>query len=272
MSSGGGGGSQTTQVTYSPEEQAARDKVMNAALGVYDKSAADFNPQSYTGAKPVGFDSATVSGQNELLNYSDKLKGNIGQAQTANNFGLKDALYAESNPYLQSAMTAATQPLIQQFMDPGGALAQTRQGAIQSNGYGGSRQGIAEGVAQGRLQQQVGNMRAQMSSDAYGKGLDQMNNSIKNQSMLSMLGMLPGQIQGQVGAQREGMAQQQENYDASARDYSQNGQWQPLQNLANIIYGGSNGKTTTTGQQAGGDSTMQAVGTLGQLGMMAMMM
>lgn len=271
--SGGGDNTtvQSTRVEYSPQEQAARDQVMQSALDTYKNSVASNNGQ-YTGAKPVGMSAQTQQGQSMLAGAAGQIQNNVNNATQANNFGLHDVLYANSNPYLQSAMDAATKPLINQFQDSGGVLSSIRDGAVSAGGYGGSRQGIAEGLAASRLNDTIANTRASMANTNYQNGLQTMQDSIKNTGMLSLLGQLPGQIMTGIGAQNEGYAQAQENYNAASRDYAQNSQWAPLQNLANIIYGGSNGTTTSKGTAPTPDNTGQILGGLGSMAMLALMM
>lgn len=271
MSSGPKNTTQTTKVEYSPEEQAARNKVMQAALGTYDADVANGGEQ-YTGAKPAGLGSDSLAAIEMMKRNAMQQEGQIAQTQAANNFGLRDVLYAESNPYLQSAMDAATRPMIEQFTEAGGALSGIRQGAISSGGYGGSRQGIAEGLAMKGLGNKITDTRSTMAYQGYKDGLEQQQAAIKNQAMLTMLSQLPGQTFGQAGAMQDADRQQQLNYEANKATYEANSQWEPLQNLANIIYGGSNGTTTTTAQAPKQDNTMATLGGIGQLAMMAMML
>jgi hypothetical protein len=269
-----GGGSknttQTTRVEYSPEEQAARNKIMQEALGTYEADKND-GSQQYSGAKPVNFGANTLLGQQMAIQNAQQQGAQLQQTQQANNFGLHDALYAESNPYLQSAMTAATRPMIEQFSEAGGALSGIRQDAMQSGGYGGSRQGIAEGLAAKALQNKVADTRSTMAYQGYKDGLDQQQAAIKNQAMLTMLSQIPAQTVGQVGAMEDAKGQEWANYEANRAQYEGQQQWQPLQNLANIIYGGSNGTTTSTAAAPKPDNTMATLGGLGQLAMMALM-
>jgi hypothetical protein len=275
MSGGGGGPSNTTQTTkveYSPEEQAARNQVMSAALGTYDKAQAN-NDGIYRGARPIGAGGVTQQAQQMALQNAWAQTAQLDKTQAANNFGLHDALFAESNPYLQSAMTAATRPMEEQFAESGGALQGIRQGAIQSGGYGGSRQGIAEGIATKGLNNKIADTRSTMAYQGYRDGLDQQQAAIKAQGMLSLLSQMPQQQVAAVGAQQDAQAQQMENYSANAAQYANTAQWEPIQNLANVIYGGSNGTTTATGQgPAAPDNTAATVGAIGSTALMALMM
>jgi hypothetical protein len=273
--SGGGQPAQTTQTTkveYSPEEQAARNKVMQAALGTYDQAQVN-NDGVYRGAKPVGFGSDTLLGMDMMRQNAAQQQGQIAKTQAANDFTMTDAMYADKNPYLQSAMDAATRPMVQQFAESGGALQGIRQGAMETGGYGGSRQGIAEGLATRGLQDKVMDVRASMANQNYQTASTNAQQAVKNQAMLTLLSQQPGQTIGQIGSAQDAQAQQMENYRANAAQYSHTAQWEPLQNLANVIYGGSNGTTTATGTgPAAPDNTAATVGAVGSAAMMALMM
>lgn len=80
-----------------------------------------------------------------------------------------DILDASSNPHLQSYMDAAIRPLQTQYSNvimPGIA-----GDAITAGGYGGSRQGIAEGLASSGLSTATGDTTAKIASEGYGQGL-----------------------------------------------------------------------------------------------------
>lgn len=266
----GGGSNETTQTTkveYSPEEQAARNKIMSAALGTYDQSV-NKGANPYTGARPVGAGDTTMAAQQAMLQNAQTQGQQIAQTTSANNFLMNDAKNVNSNPYLQQAMSAATQPMIQDFNSAGGALSGIREGAQAAGGFGGSRQGIAEGIAARGLERSVGNVRGQMASAAYDQGLQSSQAAVKNQGMLSMLSQMPGQVMGKVGSMQDAQAQAGENYNSAKATYENQQQWVPLQNLANIIYGGSNGTTRATGTAPQQDNTMATIGSLGQLAMM----
>lgn len=269
MSGGGGNQTSTTKVTYSPQEQQARDKIAQAAEGSFDVSRA-WTP--YAGALPTPASASTRASWDMANNASAKIVNANNQTQNTNTDIMRNATNVGANPHLQGAMDAATRPMVEQFMAPGGALSAIRQGSVQNNTVGGSRQGIAEGMALQGLQRNVLDTRSGMASDAYYKGLEAQEGAIKNQAMLNMMHQMPSQIQGQVGAQYEGYQQNRENYMAAARDWDQNYHWKPLENFANIVYGGSNGTTQSTQSVPKTDNTGQIIGSLGTAAMMAMMM
>lgn len=267
MSSGGGNTTSTTKVQYSPAEQAARDSIAQGAQKAFETSSKG----PYPGAKPIGPSADTQAGL-QAGDLAARQMGVGAQAAAGANDQLLHATDVNNNPALQSAMDAATRPMIDQFQEAGGALSQIRNGAMSNGSYGSSRQGIAEGLAQKALQQQVGDIRSTMMSKAYTDGLQAQGDAVKNQAMVNMMMQMPSQQLLANGATTEGYQQNAENYNAAARDFDQNSQWQPLQNFANIVYGGSNGETQTTQSAPKSNTAGQLIGTAGSLAMMYMMM
>lgn len=269
-SSGGGSQTSTTQVTYSPEEQAARNNIFQAAGDTYNQSKAAAST-GYAGPRPIGPSANTVAGWQLAAGAAPKIQDIADNAQRENSWTMHDALYADSNPYLQSAITAAQKPLVDQFTNAGGVLSGIRNNSVANGTYGGSRQGIAEGLAMQGLQQKLGDISSTMANDNYKTALMQRNDAIKMAPSMAMMQMLPSQIQSDIGSNFEGYQQADENYNANARDWQQNGMWQPLANLANIVYGGSNGTTTSTSSIPKQNNTGQVLGSLGSMALMGLM-
>lgn len=270
-SSGGGTQTSTTKVEYTPEEQAARNQIFSEAGGVYQQAKAAQAGGGYTGPKPVGPSANTQASWDWALGAAPKIQQQANEASDANRWTMTDAMYADRNPYLQSAITAAQRPMLDQFLGAGGPLSQIRNSSVANGTYGGSRQGIAEGLAMQGLQNKLADVSSTMAMDNYKTALMQRNDAVKMAPALSMMQLMPSQIQGDVGQQLEGYQQAAENYGANARDWQQNGMWEPLGNLANIIYGGSNGTQTTSSSLPKQNNTGQVLGSLGSMALMSMM-
>jgi hypothetical protein len=270
-SSGGGTQTSTTKVEYTPEEQAARNRIFSEAGSTFDNAKAMNGQMGYTGPRPVGPSGETQASWQLGANAAQRTQSIADKMEGANDFGLSSALYAESNPYLQSAIRAAQRPVVEQFTDAGGVLSAIRNSSVANGTFGGSRQGIAEGLAMRSLQDKLGDISATMSNDNYKVAMAQRSDAIKNAPMLAMLNQIPAQMFSQMGQQREGYQADAENYDANAREFLRSGMWEPLGNLANIIYGGSNGTQTTTSSIPKQNNTGQVLGSLGSAALMAMM-
>jgi hypothetical protein len=183
-------------------------------------------------------------------------------------FGLNDVLYPSTNPALQDTINAAIRPITESYVDPGGVMSQIRSGAVAANQYGGSRQGIAEGIAAGRYADAIGDTAAKIATEGYGKGLDTFSRTLAFAPQALEAGMLPANVLGAVGAQNEALTAEMEQYAANARMWGLNAPWTPLQNYASIVFGGAN--PTTVASQDVRTSPMQVIGTLGQLALLAM--
>jgi hypothetical protein len=282
----GGGGTTTTQVQYSPTEQAFRDKIMNAAGGIYDQTSGQGGP-------PVaGFSAPTIAGQGMAEQAAANQNQIAGQMAGGATTGLRDILgmtgqnYAQNygnlaqaksfldvnnNPYLAAAAGSAAQQINQNLQR--NILPSVNATAIDTGGYGGSRQGVAQGLAMSDANLQASNAINKMYSDAYttgvgafGTGVQNFNagNQVANTGMADysqLLSELPATSALQTGgaATMSGVGAQQENLTQQQLNSQYYGQWAPLQNLANIIYGGSNGTTTSTSSgQSGGGSALRS--------------
>jgi len=237
----------TSGPQYTPEEQAARSHIFNNAKSLYDSTSSQIAGMDYPGAKPVGPSAPTQDAWSTLLGYADgEGARNSEELKKAQTFGLNGALDVKNNPYLSSAINAAIRPLTEQMMDSGGILSQIRGNSTLNGQPGGTRQGIAEGIALKKYQNAVGDISAKMSSDAYTKGLDTFSKTLAVAPNTQSTIMQPGLIKSGVGTQQEGYQQAQNDYTAGAKQWKLNAPWAPLQNYTNLVYGGSSPSTTTT--------------------------
>jgi hypothetical protein len=174
--------------------------------GLYGAANAWFNqtPGSYfPGSTVAGF---TPEQQNawQLQQQGAQQGANAGN-QLWNSFSNQlNTFDPAGNPWLDQAVGAMRQNSQQQFDRQ--TAPQLQQAAITSGGLGGSRQGIAEGIARGDLNQGMMNTEAAMRNQAYGQGLNYQS---------SLYGMAPGQAQAASalwtgpGAVSQGIANQQ---------------------------------------------------------------
>ncbi|HYE38160.1 hypothetical protein [Methylocaldum sp.] len=262
--SGGGGSSTQTVQNYSPEEAANRSQIQNTAEQLYKQTAKKIGESPYPGAQVVPLNQDQLTGQNLTRTAANTMASQyLPQLGEATKFGLSDVLDVNSNPYLQSAISASVRPITESYTDAGGVMSSIRNNSIANGGQGNStRQGVAEGIAAGRYAQAIGDTASRVTSDAYGKGLDTFSRIYGLTPQTMQATTMPGTAYGAVGQQNQNMAQAQENYLGDSRNWDLNSGWIPLQNWANIVYGaGSSGSTTSTsgsGTQSGG-----AAGALG---------
>lgn len=263
-SSGGGSSSQTVQ-NYSPEEAAQRAKVQSEASRIYGSTAGKISSAPYTGAQVVPQSADTLTGQDLTKAAANTTAGTvIPQLLDATKFGLSDSMNVNSNPYLQSAIGAAVRPITESYTDAGGVMNQIRNNSEVDGGQGRStRQGVAEGIAAGRYANAIGDASARVASDGYGKGLDTFARTLAITPQTVSTLNAPGQAYSAIGNQNEGYAQAAENYAGDSRNWDLNAEWTPLQNWANIVYGGTGPNGTTTKSSGGGTKSNPLMGAAG---------
>lgn len=171
-----------------------------------------------------------------------------------------------SNPALQSAISAATRPITDDFLQS--VLPRLRSQAISSGQFGGTRQGIAEGLAAQGAQRQIGDISAGLANQAFQSGLDATTATLGQligagadasrtglqsgvQSLLALpqtlqASLFPASILEQVGL--AGRADEQARIDDEVRIFEQE-QLLPFlaaQEVARTALGLPGGPTTTT--------------------------
>jgi len=249
---GGGGGQQTSSTTvnqlYSPEEAARRAKVMSEAERIYGANSESLSTAPYPGAKPTAFSPETLQAQQMLRQYSTGAGGQFaGATMDAAKFGMSDVLYPESNPAMRGYMDAAIRPVTEAYTDPGGVFSNIRSASMAAGGQGTStRQGIAEGIAGGRYLSTIGDITSKIANEGYSQGLDTFSKTMAAAPQTFALGQQPAIGMSAVGTQQEAMSQAGEDYTANSKMWDLNAPWMPLQNYANIVYGGSQAGTQST--------------------------
>lgn len=268
-SSGGGQQTSTTKVEYSPQEQAARDRIFAEAGTTYDRAKAA-SGGAYTGPRVVGPTDSTQGAWTRAAQAGNTIDWTTDRYDSEN---MKTLMMgnAEDNPYLQGSIRAAQRPLIDQFNSAGGTMATIRNNSVANGTFGGSRQGIAEGIAARGLNDKLGDISATMANDNYKMAMMQRNDAVRNMQGFNTARLMAPQLLAGIGKDREAYMTDWENQQANIREWERNGMWEPLNNLANVIYGGSNGTQSTTSQLPKGNSTQNAIGTIGSLAMMAAM-
>jgi hypothetical protein len=255
--------STTTQQVFSPEETAARNQLFQAGQTAFDQQNAAFQNAGNPAAKPIGPSSDTLAAQNMIRNFATGAgQGTADNIAGAVNYGLTGAMDVNNNPHLAGAIDAAIRPMVRNFSDPGGALSQIRSSSIANGQFGGTRQGIAEGIAASRLATDIGDVSARMSSDAYNKGQDTFARTLGLAPSAMQAGLMPANMLSAIGAQNEGFSQMLENYNAAGREFDLNRSFIPVQNYANLINGIQAPSTTSTNSvnQGGAGTAMSALG------------
>ena len=222
--------------------------------------AGNFNPAS----APVPFDPLTLQSQDQLLNFAlGQGQAGVNDIQNSLSYGLNEARDPLNNPALISLLESTNRRLFDQFTDPGGALSQIRDQSLQAGQYGGTRQGIGEGIAAGRFAEVLGDTSAQIINNAYNTGQETFGRTLALAPQSLQTGALPATFTGAVGAQRENKAQQFEDFAASGRAFDLNAPFIPVQNFANIVNGTITPGVLNSNSATGGSSSGGIGGILG---------
>ena len=248
MSKGGGGGSQTTTSEPWTGIQPYLEKGYREAAGIYDQ----FSPQYYTGQTQAAFSPDQLTAQAGVRDFA--LQGApqiMNPALSAYQYGTGSSILdVANNPYVQGMAQGAAQDVFAQ-LDP--ALAGIRQGAIQSGGYGGSRQGIAEGQALAGAADAATRAAAEIYGNAYGQGLGAQTQTLGMTGNLLGAGFLPYEQLGASGAEQQAREQALIEDAKAAFEFQQNLPYSKLQQYYGALSGtsgllGNAGVKTAPGQ------------------------
>jgi hypothetical protein len=199
MSKGGsgGGGTATTKTEPWSGAQPYITKGFQESAGIYDK----FNPTYYGGTTQAAFSPDEITSQAGVRDWATKGSPNVmNPALSAYQYGTGTGVVdVAKNPYVKDMAAQAAKAAYAQ-LNP--ALAGIRGGAIQSGGYGGGRQGIAEGTAIAGAADAANAAAAGIYSDAYGRGLGHQSQTLGQTGGIINAGFSPYSQLQQSGAQQ----------------------------------------------------------------------
>ena len=207
-----GGGSDAPQTTSTrnvlgPEQQALTSMAMPNWM--------QFATTGYKlpGAAGVaGFDPSQIAGQESVLGATGTQADVVGGAAGANQFLTSGAaLDPNLNPGLRGTIDAATRPIWQGLTEQvlpniRGSAAVGASGTPSAN-YGGSRQGIAEGIATRGAETAAGDVAQKTAFGGYQTGLDAMLRAMGLAPGTAASQAIPGLSQSAVGAERQAQEQ-----------------------------------------------------------------
>lgn len=197
-----------------------------------------------------GVNENTQAGWDQMLGFAQGGGQDIfNTAQGAFNFlGSADQLDPASNPFLQANLDAVTRQVRQNL---GQGLNQINQQAVGAGGFGGSRQGVAQGQAITQANQIAADTAAQMLMQNYQQGQQNMASAAQMAPMLMELGLMPGIIAGQVGQEQTEWANP----------------WEDLLRYGQLVQAGNWGGTTEVDSTTTTTGTQQQTNQASPLGM-----
>jgi hypothetical protein len=253
MSFGGQDNTTTSKVELSNEQKALLGKAMPYA----NQYAA--NPIKLPNTPmTAGFDPAQLAGQQMALNAAGSQGQIAGDSADASRFLLTKALYPDTNPALKQAIDAAARPINESLTEK--QLPAVRGEAALRGQYGGSRQGIAEGIAMKGASQAIGDASAKVANEGYANGLDAMYRTLGLAPQTSDLQLSPGITTSGVGEVRQGQNQAMLDEGTYRNTYNQRLPLMTAEDLLGLVSGIPSGGSSVT---APGSKSSPLSGALG---------
>jgi len=256
-------GVQTTGL--SPLQQPVASQYFQDLMRQY--TGGGLTQQPYTGERVAAMTPAQLQAQQMAQTYATgQGTGFANDALVANQRLIDPRMLDPSQvPGLQALKQANTTALTRNLTE--NQLPLIRNEALVGNNYGGSAQGIAEGLAVGRTNEGIANANAGMDMAAYQQGLQAMQAGLGLAPQTAGLGAAPAQLLSQVGQQQQ--TQQQAQLGAQEAQFRE-AQAAPSNTLAMLQqlmgvqgqYGGTQtgtqvGTGMTAGTQSGQSSGQQ---------------
>jgi hypothetical protein len=240
----GGGGSKTTTQTSDP--WSGQQPYLKDLFAQAQKQYHAAGPSQYSGETVAPLSPETLAAQQKLLGYARGGAQQSSDAATqALNFNLTDAKDVNSNPYLQAAISGAIRPAQRALTEAGGTIYNIGDQSMAAGQYGGSRQGVAEGIAQTNFNQQALDTAAKMSSEGYNTGLEASTKALALAPGVIQAGTMPAQLEDTVGQQQRQYQQQLISEAIDKWNYDQNLPAQKLAQYQQLVATGSPGGTST---------------------------
>lgn len=240
MSFGDNKTTQTTKVELSKEQKELLGRAMP-----YAKQFAANPPQLPTSPMTAGFDPAQLAGQQSAIGAAPRQAQVAEGAAGATDFLLNKALFPETNPALRQTIDAAVRPIYENLQTK--ALPAVRNEAAMRGQYGGSRQGVAEGLAIRDATQAAADTSAKVSTEGYKSGLDAMYRALGLAPQTADLQVTPALTLSGVGDVRQGQQQRVMDEATSRAMYAQTLPLMTAQELVALSTGTPGGSAISTG-------------------------
>ena len=224
----------------------------------------NFNPTFYSGPTQAYFSPDQLTAQQGIRDFAVEGAPQIMNPAIS---AYQDAMSPSridvaNNPYVNNMAQAAADRAMASLQPE---LANIRSGSIMSGGYGGGRQGIAEGNALAAAADSANQAAAGIYSDAYGQGLRNQLGTMGQTGALMGAGFQPYANLSLSGEQQQLREQALINDAQAAHDFNMNLPYQKFQNYQAGIAGfqpamGAAGSSTET---TPGPSMLNTIGVLG---------
>ena len=263
----GGGGSETTKNEPWTAAQPYLKQGYAEAKNLYE----NFTPEYYGGQTQADFTADQLTSQQGIRDFATKgAPEMMNSAMGAYQYGTgSQVLDVANNPYVQGMAQAAARDA---YSGLGQQFSNIRGGSIMSGGFGGGRQGIAEGNALGAANQNAIDATANIYGNAYGQGLTHQANTLGMTGSIMDSGFKPYDALNAVGQQQQDREQSLINDSMAQHEFYQNLPADKLNQYLSQLGQtqgllGNAGTSTTPGQSGMGQAgeAAQIVATLAPL-------
>jgi hypothetical protein len=252
---------QTTTTQLSPEQQ----QLINLGMPFAQQFAAN-QPQLPSGSSVAGFNPTQTQAQNMATGAAGgPLASEAASAQGAQQFLTSGAaLDPSTNPGLAASIKAAQLPIQQNFTET--VMPTIRSEGVGAGQFGGSREGVAEGIASQSEQQQEAGVAANLVNQNYQNALDQMTRAMGLTPTVQQASLAPAQAVGAVGDVQQALQQEQLTEAFNRFMFPQEQPISTAEELMGLGAGIPGGSATTVAsgtQKPSGLQTALGLGTLG---------
>ena len=246
----------TFQETGPPSfQQPYLDQLFKAAQSRFESGG----PQYYPGSTVAPFDINTIQAQQGLTGqvvpqaqaYTNLL------AQTSSDILGGKYLDPNQDPNLARTIEASARPIQQTLTES--VLPNIRSGAVANRSVGGSRQGIAEGIASRGALDATGDAAANILNANRLAGLNQITSVLGQAPQTTATLAVPQSILDAVGTQRRAMDQAKIDEAIDRYNYEQTLPDQMLAQFASLISGNYGSQTTAIGPGPTQPSVFQGI-------------
>lgn len=210
---------QTTTQTLPANQQRNVDALLQGALDYFNSGGRQFFP----GDTVANFDPLQTQGQNTLVDFAQGPGQDFVSSVLNSNAFFADpnnVLNLDNIPGFRATQDATTGLFTRNLLE--NILPKIRGGGTSSGQFGGSASGIGQALSVDRSQQALADALARQDLQAYGLGLNSLNQALNRAPSLFALGAAPGQLVSDVGQQRQIQAQNEIRGARERFDFAQN--------------------------------------------------
>jgi hypothetical protein len=170
----------------------ANQAASNIAMPYMGNTVAGLDPMQQ---QAIGLTGQNIGSTNPAFAQAGQTAANVAN-YTPGNF-LQGDVGAYMNPYLQNVEQAALGNMDRAYRQNLNTIA---DGAINAGAFGGSRQGVAEGVAASENARQMGDLSAQLRAQGYGQAAGMMQSDMDRQMAGQGMNLQAAGLQGNLAA------------------------------------------------------------------------